>query len=106
MLSVCEAGGSAQSCLLQTLKTLFIWFFITNSICSKVIKGLFLNEVTRSDGRLPNCRELYNKLVEYSLGGSYSSAVVSVIKEVVVIRILPLVPAVMLEVLVVAVKDI
>ena len=64
-----------QSCLLQPLKrfSLYIWFFITDNICSKVIKALFPNESTMYDVRLPNFSALYNKLVECSLRGTYSS---------------------------------
>ena len=53
--------------------SLYIWFFITDNICSKVIKALFPNESTMYDVRLPNFSALYNKLVECSLRGTYSS---------------------------------
>ena len=58
----------AQSCLLQTLETLLIWSFTTYGIRSKVFKDSFLNEETSFDGLLPNCKDLYKKPVEYSLG--------------------------------------
>ena len=46
---------------------------MTDNICSKVIKALFPNEATIYDVRLPNFSALYNKLVECSLRGTYSS---------------------------------